>query len=821
MLALGAPSAFAAFHGIGVGKTCVSPVKVGAAYTCQLQILNVVDTAHDTLRLTGFTDQVNAAGGAVQSGNLMPSTGLVFNGAVTCTGGSGAGTSANPYIGATECLLPFATSIQTKQFSHYTIQADDFNIPTVTSLAASAAVGATNVKLNQTSMLAGQQLIIDPLGAHPETRTATTVGTPGSGGTGVSFAAPLAFAHSSGVRVEMYAHRLTDSLQWNWNNTCTFDPDDDCTTNAQTATAGASTLVQKLNSSTTTDIHDGGGNTVTALEAGATVHDFVTVNGQPGSPPPSGTVSLAWFTNGTCAGAAAATKNETLSGGTVDATDFPQGPLAAGKYAFQASYLGDATYNSSVGACEPLTIVDANISLDPLSATNEINHAHTFTAHVNVNDGNGFAPANGALVTFSVDSGAGTLSNGNVSSTSCTTNASGNCTIDLNSSVAGVTQISGHTTVLVAGVSLTRNTDSTGTNSGPATKTFVDANISLNPLSATNEVNHGHLFTAHVNVNTGSGGYVNAPANTHVTFLVTSGAGTLSASSCDTVGTTGECSVTLNSSTPGQNTLQASTTLLVGGVSLTRTTGDSNVGDSDNATKTFVDANIAITPQNKDNPVGTNHTFTVTVLKDPGTGFVPASGEHVTFNIVNSGGATATVNTVLSTCDDLGPNTDSNGQCTIVISSPTSGTTKAFADVTLTVGGVSLHRDANSTTLGVGHGPGGTDEATKTWINTASNTSTNQEYIPQDSATVTGFGTPTGNVTFELYKDSSNCTGTPVYSETKSLSSGSASTNNSGIPASNGYTATGNHTWYWKVSYAGDGNNNPSSSCVESSQIQE
>src|SRR4029079_13510447 len=111
MLALGAPSAFAAFHGIGVGKSCVSPVKVGAAYTCQLQILNVVDTAHDTLRLTGFTDQVNAAGGAVQSGNPMPSTGLVFNGAVTCTGGSGAGTSANPYIGATECLLPFATSI--------------------------------------------------------------------------------------------------------------------------------------------------------------------------------------------------------------------------------------------------------------------------------------------------------------------------------------------------------------------------------------------------------------------------------------------------------------------------------------------------------------------------------------------------------------------------------------------------------------------------------------------------------------------------------------------------------------------------------------
>src|SRR4051812_18009129 len=95
MLALGAPSAFAAFHGIGVGKSCTSPVKIGGSYTCQVQILNVVDTAHDTLRVTGLSDQVNAAGGAVSTGNILPSTGLVFNGAVTCNGGSGAGTSAN------------------------------------------------------------------------------------------------------------------------------------------------------------------------------------------------------------------------------------------------------------------------------------------------------------------------------------------------------------------------------------------------------------------------------------------------------------------------------------------------------------------------------------------------------------------------------------------------------------------------------------------------------------------------------------------------------------------------------------------------------
>jgi len=96
------------FHGIATAKQCTSPVKIGDPYTCSLQILNVVDIpANDTLRLTGFSDVVHSAGGNVATGNIMPTTGLVFSGAVACTGGSGAGTDADPYIGATSCLLPF------------------------------------------------------------------------------------------------------------------------------------------------------------------------------------------------------------------------------------------------------------------------------------------------------------------------------------------------------------------------------------------------------------------------------------------------------------------------------------------------------------------------------------------------------------------------------------------------------------------------------------------------------------------------------------------------------------------------------------------
>ncbi len=89
------PSALADdFHGIAFAKQCASPVKVGDPYTCSLQILNVVDIpAHDTLRVTGFSDNVHSAGGDVTTGNIMPSTGLVFTGAVVCTGGTGTGTN--------------------------------------------------------------------------------------------------------------------------------------------------------------------------------------------------------------------------------------------------------------------------------------------------------------------------------------------------------------------------------------------------------------------------------------------------------------------------------------------------------------------------------------------------------------------------------------------------------------------------------------------------------------------------------------------------------------------------------------------------------
>src|SRR5262245_42443233 len=103
-------------HGIARAKGCVSPTTVGSPYTCSYTVRNEVDDAHDTLMISGLGDVVQSAGGAVASGNVLDKLKLVFvqGTAVTppsCTGGTGSGTDADPYTGATSCVLPFGSRI--------------------------------------------------------------------------------------------------------------------------------------------------------------------------------------------------------------------------------------------------------------------------------------------------------------------------------------------------------------------------------------------------------------------------------------------------------------------------------------------------------------------------------------------------------------------------------------------------------------------------------------------------------------------------------------------------------------------------------------
>ena len=101
--------------------------------------------------------------------------------------------------------------------------------------------------------------------------------------------------------------------------------------NATSDEAVLTVTVLQLESTTATQIHNAVHQVVTTVEAGSTVHDFVTVTGQSNQPTPTGDVIVDWFTNGTCSGEvpAASSGNEPLVNGQVDATNFSQGPLAS------------------------------------------------------------------------------------------------------------------------------------------------------------------------------------------------------------------------------------------------------------------------------------------------------------------------------------------------------------------------------------------------------------------------------------------------------------------------------------------------------------
>jgi hypothetical protein len=355
---------------------------------------------------------------------------------------------------------------------------------------------------------------------------------------------------------------------------------------------------------------------------------------------------------------------------------------------------GTASINLAVG--ETVTCIftntkpDARIRVSPLTATNEVNSPHTITATVEQNSGSGFVPApDGTTVNFSLlNNAAGAAFVGSVSS--CTTTG-GTCSVSINTSTPGGVDIRATTTVTVLGVSLTRTTgDGLSGDSADAHKTYVDATIAVTPLTATNAVNQAHLITATVQQNTGSG-FVAAPNGTLVTFsLPTNTAGATfvgNVSTCTTTG--GTCSVSINTSTPGLVVIHATTTFSVGGVSLTRSTGSGGLNGADGQ-KTYVDAQIDLTPLTATNNINEPHTITATVQQNPGTGWITApDGTTVNFSLLNNTAGAVFVGNV-STCTTVG------GSCAVQINSSTAGGVDIHATTTFSVGGVSLTRSTGT-----------------------------------------------------------------------------------------------------------------------------
>jgi uncharacterized repeat protein (TIGR01451 family) len=721
LLVTGGSGAWAAppQHGVSLTKGCNATTPVGSPLVCSYTIRNNIDDAHDSLTINSLVDTVLSSPADV-SGNLLLTsaaglttttvdTGNVQSGSVcyalvrsgsdmSVTNGSGTVTSAS---------ANFTSGVGGDVGRQIMITGTVYTIASVTN----GTTADLNVPYGSTNNAQTGTNKKWTIGFHSTSQDGTVGGL--GPYTNVGFCElpfgsrvnVLDTSHHT-VTANDYAlsdHTLFDSASLSWNDECNglaiggIPGGGNCNASPPNVGAGSSTIVTQLPSTTATAIHDAAHSTVTTVEAGTTVHDSVSVTGQQGQAKPSGNVSIDWFTNGTCSGDASASSGSIGpldASGNFDATAFARGPLAIGSYGFIAHYLGDGTYSPSDGPCEPLTVVDANIQITPATATNEVGHAHTLTGHVNVSSGSSMvnAPA-GTQITFSVTSGAATFVGG--VHTCNTIGSTGECTVQINSPTPGANTIKAATDVTVGGIQLHRETgDQHAGDSANANKTYVDANIQITPATATNEVGHAHTLTGHVNVSSGAT-FVNAPAGTLITFTVTSGTATfVGGNTCNTIGATGECTVQINSPTPGANTIKAATNVTVGGVSLHRETGDGLAGDSANASKTYVDANIQITPATATNVVGHAHTLTGHVNVSNGGGFVNApAGTLITFT-VTSGTATFVGN--VNTCTTIG----ATGECTVQINSPTTGANTIKAATDVTVGGVSLHRETGDANAG-------------------------------------------------------------------------------------------------------------------------
>src|SRR5450756_900225 len=146
--------------------------------------------------------------------------------------------------------------------------------------------------------------------------------------------------------------------------------------------------------------------------------------------------------------------------------------------------------------------------------------------------------------------------------------------ITITSLSAGTNVINATATWTVNGVSITRTTgDNLHLDGSNVQKTFVDASISLSPLTKTNFVGTNHTITATVTQDLGTGsGPVPAPAGVTVTFSIVSGDATFFGPSTCLTDINGMCSIQITSPNAGNNVIHATTTFTVSGVSLTRST---------------------------------------------------------------------------------------------------------------------------------------------------------------------------------------------------------------------------------------------------------
>ena len=353
------------------------------------------------------------------------------------------------------------------------------------------------------------------------------------------------------------------------------------------------------------------------------------------------------------------------------------------------------------------TWVAFDVDITPALDFNLADQEHTFTISVRADDGGGLAPLaippDSGEVDWTFDAPDGSTPTG-----TCTLGAGGTCDVVQNSAVLGLgTLTATELRVVVDGAALTVDLTAAGSGQAPdlsipveARKIWLGYQLDLTPP---NDVNLWPTEPDHVVTLTLTrspelpelpidGQELDVTLSSPVaTITAVGGGGTI-----DTDGLTatcitdasGVCQVTITSTGPGTATLSASYTFVA-------STGTSYTFDGVNvAEKTWREFRVGVTPESATNLLGEPHTFTVLVEStDDGTTWTPVAGAAPTVAVTAPGVVDA------ETCS---AGTTATGECTVTVSSPSTGSVTLTAEYLATIG------EATATVLG--------DDAEKTWI---------------------------------------------------------------------------------------------------------
>jgi hypothetical protein len=415
----------------------------------------------------------------------------------------------------------------------------------------------------------------------------------------------------------------------------------------------------------------------TTAVVGSSIADQATVSGGFN---PTGTVTFKLFNNAGGLGTPLFTDTEGLVNGTATSAGFTT--TVTGTDYWVDTYNGDSNNNpvTSGLTAEPVTITPSITTISTVPGGTV-----AVGSGVKMNDtavlAGGVNPT--GTITFQLFSGLTVVYTDHV-----TVNGNGPYSTTAGDNAGGFLPTVSGTYQWVANYSGDTNNGGSGSGLGSEPENAVNANITITPLTPVNEVKHAEVFTVTVNAfPAGTGAPSFGP------LVVTTTGGLIPTTSGPTLsngGNTATWTVTINSNTAGVFAVQTADTVTMGGVAVTRTTGDNFTSpegnDSPSALKNYVDALITISPLTPVNPVGSPETFTVTITAFPATTGVPSFGIP-TFSV------TPAPSTVTSTPLVISPTNFDVATFTITINSNAPGTFTVTAGDTVTMGGVAVTRN--------------------------------------------------------------------------------------------------------------------------------